>query len=124
MPRKPRRNATVGDWLSNQFWNTSLPWLLGLFFIGTGFYYVTNSTLDSHTKTLATLEIAIAAGKKDDEDAREKVRGEFLIDSRATAAGIAELNKQTAILATTMVGVQKELEKITARLDQSVPVRR
>ena len=122
MPRKPK--ATVGDWLSNQFWNTSLPWLLGLFFIGTGFYYITNSTLDSHSKTLASLELSLAANKKDDADARDKVRGEFLMDSRATASGIAELNKQTAILATTMVGVQKELEKITARLDQSVPVRR
>lgn len=120
----PRKRKTVGDWLSNQFWNTSLPWLLGLFFVGCGFYYTTTTTLESHTRTLTQLEQTINKNAKVEIEAREKVRTDFLADSKSTAQGISELNRQTAIMSTTLVGVEKALDKISSRLDAQPPTRR
>lgn len=110
----------MGKWLSNQLWNTSLPWLLGLFFIGTGFYYITTSTLQVHTQQLAQLQLELKETRDAARLARESTRSEFLTESKATAAGIAELNKLTAVMGNTLLGVQKELEKIGLRLDSAV----
>lgn len=120
----PRKHKTVGDWLVNQFWNTSLPWLLGLFFIGCGFYWTTTSTLENHTQTLRQLEQTINKNASLESEAREKVRTDFLADSKSTAQGIAELNRQTAVMSTTLVGVEKALDKISTRLDAPSPTRR
>lgn len=110
--RKQQERGTFGGWVSNQLWNTTLPWLLAIFFIGAGFYYVTNSTLATHSALLM---------KQDKE--REKMRETFLNDSRSTAAGISELNKQTAVMGTSLLMMQKELEKIANRLDTQPRVR-
>ena len=118
-----KKKPTVGDWLANQFFNTSLPWLLGLFFIGSGFYYVTTATLENHTRALSQLEMSVKQNAKSDAESREKVRSEFFAESKATAAGIAELNRQTAVMSSTLGGVEKALDKISARLD-SIPAKR
>jgi len=127
-----RNQPTIGGWFSNQLWNTSLPWLLGLFFIGAGFYYTTTLRLAELDKKAVELQVtlteqkqALVETKRSDASEREKTRDVFMADSKATALGIAELNKQTAVMATTLAGVQKELEKIGARLDAPlVPPRR
>lgn len=120
MPR--RKHSVVGGWFANQMWNTSLPWLLGLFFIGAGFYYITNATLANHSAMLIRLEKSASDNRKEDALERSKVREAFLVDSKATAAGIAELNKQTAVMGASMLMMQKEVEKIAQRLE--APVRR
>lgn len=121
----------MGAWFSNQIWNTSLIWLLGLFFIGAGFYFTTSNKLTELDKSLNDIQIsvkeqktALIDSKRVDNTEREKARDAFLADSKATAAGIAELNKQTAILGTNLMGVQKELEKIGQKLDTAPSIRR
>lgn len=118
-----RQRATVASWLRNQVWNTSLPWLLGLFFIGAGFYYVTNSTLAQHTADLKELKHLQTTATRENAAEREKVRDQFLQNSKETANGIAELNKTTAVMGATLVAVSKELERISTKLD-TVPPRK
>lgn len=115
--RRTSKPHGLGAWLQNQFWNTSLAWLIGLFLVGAGFYYETSSTQRQHTTALARLEAKAEETKKEDSADRAKVRDAFLADSKNTAAGIAELNKQTAVMSAVLVGVQRELEKIANKLD-------
>lgn len=127
--RKSRRGKSnvgrdLGRWFTNQVWNTSLLWLLGFFAAGVVFYAMTTSTLKTHSEDLATLKASFAENKKEEAGSRERVREAFLADSKATAAGIAELNKTTAVMGATLLGVQKELEKIGAKLDNPPVIRR
>ncbi len=122
MPR--RKQATVGSWFSNQLWNTSLPWLGIVAFGIVGFYFLTNAKLDAHDRALTEINTrmekqwtAVSDAKKSDAAEREKSRNEFLTESTAAAAGIAELNKQTAVMATTLMGVEKALDKIGQKLE-------
>lgn len=112
-----RKKATIGDWFAYQVYNTSLPWLLGFFVMGVGFYFVTTNTLEIHSKELVAIREELKASKNATAGSQERIREQFLVDSKATAQGIAELNKQTAVMATTLTMVQKELEKIGQRLD-------
>lgn len=116
MPRR-RQTNTVGAWFANQIWNTSLPWLLGFFVIGVGFYFTTTSKLEELQIALRDQKSSLIDTKRNDLTEREKVRDAFLADSKSTASGIAELNKQTAVMGATLLGVQKELEKISQRLE-------
>lgn len=113
----------IGAWIKNQLWNTSLPWLLGVAVGGILFYYDTTQTQKTHSSTLTRLEASIAEKTKEDTAAREKVREQFLADSKATAAGMAKLNEQTAVMTTVLSGLQRELEKIGQKLD-ATPARR
>lgn len=115
--RKRTAGHGVAGWLQNQIRNTSLVWLLGFFLAGAGFYYQTTGKLDQHSTSLAQLQVKAEETKKEDNADRAKVRDAFLADSKNTAAGIAELNKQTAVMSAVLVGVQRELEKIATKLD-------
>lgn len=122
---KRRRSSGhgVGPWLQNQLWNTSLIWLLCIFAVGAGFYYQTTGKLDQHSTALNELKAKAEETKKEDVAERAKVRDAFLADSKATAAGIAELNKQTAVMSASLGGLQRELEKIGNKLDAAPPAR-
>src|SRR5688572_12395085 len=122
MPKRRRRptasvsmHATVSDqpqpvasglaaWIRNQFWNTSLPVLLAAIVGGIVFYIDTTRTQQNHSATLSKLETTITEKTREDIAAREKVREQFLADSKATAAGMAKLNEQTAVMTTVLSG--------------------
>lgn len=112
-----KKSTGFGGWVVFQLFNTSLPWLLGMFGAGIGFYFITTQTLQQHTADLVELKQQQRVSRKEDEAARERVRAEFLTESKATAAGIARLNETTAVMSATLLSVQKELEKVTTRLD-------
>lgn len=116
-----RPSNSMSRWLKNQMWNTSLPWLLGCVVAGVVFYVDTSRTQDSHSKTLERLERAVSSTKTEESVERGKIRDEFMKNSKDLANGIAELNKQTAVTATILVGVQRELERIAQKLDASNP---
>jgi len=107
----------MGDWFANQMWNTSLPFLVTFFVIVMGFYYQTKSTLSVHGEKLTKLEQTIDDSKKENIADREKVRDAFLANSKDTAAGIAKLNETTAVMGATLLVVQKEIEKISQKLE-------
>lgn len=120
----PRRRATIGEWFANQLWNTSLPWLVGAMLFGIAFYYNTNNRLEQHESTAKRIEEKqdnlqkqLTESKKSETVERTKIRDEFLADSKSTATGIAELNKQTAVMGTILTSVKEELVKINSRLD-------
>lgn len=129
MPSR-RPKATIGEWFANQLWNTSLPWLVGVMLFGIAFYYNTNNRLEQHEATgkrieekQDNLQKQITETKKNEITERTKIRDEFLADSKSTATGIAELNKQTAVMGTILSSVKEELIKINSRLD-STPIKR
>ncbi len=112
-----RRKATAGSWFANQLWNTSLPWLAIVSFGITGFYFLTNAKLTEHDKMLMEFKTTLAETKKEDVAERSRARETFLIDSKATAMGIAELNKQTAITSTQLLAIKDELARIATKID-------
>lgn len=101
-----------------------LPWLAVVAFGITGFYFLTNTKLDLHDKELLAIhskldeqKAALVEAKKLDTAEREKSRDVFLADSKATAAGIAELNKQTAVTSVQLIAIKDELAKIGQKLE-------
>lgn len=122
--RKAR--SPVGEWLSNQLWNTSLVWIVGLAFAGYGFYLLTNAKLEQHTQDLTQLKTAISDQNKAleiktraDVVEREKIRNDFVADSKATASGISELNTKTAVMAAQLGTINDTLSKIGDKLDRA-----
>jgi hypothetical protein len=120
MPRAATKNTrqSVSGWLGYQLWNTSLPWLLGFFFVGTGFYYITNNTLALHSKALDDLQRTISVTVNENRAERDRMREQFLVESKATALGMAELNKTTAVMSSTMAEVQKSIDRLTRKLEE------
>lgn len=119
MPRAASKSrVSVGEWLGYQLWNTSLPWLIGLFFIGSGFYYITTNTLALHSKALEDLQKTVASTASEHRVERDRIREQFLVESKATALGMAELNKTTAVMSATMIEVQKSVDRLGKKLEE------
>jgi len=104
-------------WFQNQIANTSLVWLIAIFVAGVLFYSDTTSRLAAHSAAFAE----IALQRKDDAIDRERVRASFTAESKAVALGISDLNKQSAVMAAQLVSIQREVEKISNRLDGKKP---
>lgn len=119
MAKMARQRGSVGEWLGYQLWNTSLPWLIGLFFIGTGFYYITTSTLALHSKALDDLQRTITVNVAENRADRDRIREQFLAESKSTALGMAELNKTTAVMAATMVEVQRSIDRLSKKIEET-----
>lgn len=113
---KPHGHGLAG-WFHHQIYNTSLLWLIGVLMLGAGFYWQTTYKLDQHSGALHELKNKAEENKKEETQERNKVRDQFLQDSKATAAGIAELNKQTAVMNAALSGLVRELEKIGTKLE-------
>lgn len=94
---------------------------MGCFAAGVVFYTITTRTLEEHTKSIDTIKNNQAETKKENLLEREKIREAFLIESKATSSGIAELNKQTAVMATTLIGIEKALDRFGQKLDAVGP---
>lgn len=118
-----KRNP-VSNWFANQLYNTSLVWLLGLVVAGAIFYTTSLSKWEITDKRFDLIEAALKEQKtaliekaKGETVEREKIRSEFVSDSKATATGMAELNKQTAVIGTVLSQVKDELVKLNQRVD-------
>jgi septal ring factor EnvC (AmiA/AmiB activator) len=112
-----------GGWLRSQITVGNMINLGAIAFAFAGFYFTTNHSLDAHSKSIAHIERQLAEGAKKDEkrekqvsDDREKTRSEINMRAEKTADGIAELNKQTAVLSTKLVGIREELVKLGQQL--------
>lgn len=69
------------------------------------FYYTTNDKLALHEKEIAQEQVV-----------REKLRDEFLANSKLTAEGIAKLNTQAAVQGEQTAEIVKSLDKISGQL--------
>ena len=119
-PETPKRNVALA-WILNQLYNTSFLVLMGLFASGVIFWSVTTSTLSSHTTDLIDIKKTAAEERAANLAERTQLRTEFLIESKATAAGIADLKTQGAVVNTVLSGMEKRLERIADKLE-SVPL--
>lgn len=88
-----------------------------------GFYFNTSATLNAQGSAIATIERKISEGEKKDEkqqaaviQERTTLRSEMQARAEKTAEGIAELNKQTAVLSTQLTTINGELVKIGQQL--------
>jgi hypothetical protein len=100
----PRRKSS--NWFEYKITPATIITIVGWIVIGTAFYTTTNSTLASHEKALEKVGSALSHESTE----REKVRTEFLTNSSKTAEGIAELNKQIAVLST-LISARYQAEK-------------
>lgn len=107
----------LAAWFKNQLWNTSLPVLAAAIIGGIWFYFETKTSLSSQATAISELKTKATETQKEDAADRAKVREQFLADSKVQTAGIAELNKQTAVMSSVLTGIQRELEKIGQKLD-------
>jgi hypothetical protein len=98
-------------------WNTSLVWLIGLAGLGVTWYFNTSYTQTQHSESIGELRKAFNVRSEKDDSERQKIREQFLQDSKATSTGIAELNKQTAVMTTVLQNMNRSLEKFEQKLD-------
>lgn len=99
---------------------------VGTIIIGlTGFYFNTSNSIDAQAKTISKIEQKITEAEKKDEKQQQSViaervtlRSEMTQRAEKTAEGIAELNKQTAVLSTQLSVINSELVKIGDQLRQ------
>lgn len=90
-----------------------------------GFYFNTSSAIDAQARTISKIEQKIGEAEKKDEKQQQAVlqertslRTEMTQRAEKTAEGIAELNKQTAVLSTQLTTISAELVKIGEQLRQ------
>lgn len=88
-----------------------------------GFYFNTSASLTAQATAIATIERKISEAEKKDEkqqasviQERASLRTEMTSRAEKTAEGIAELNKQTAVLSTQLTTINGELVKIGQQL--------
>lgn len=92
-----------------------------------GFYFNTSLTLTAQAAAIATIERKLNESDKKDEKQQASVvqerltlRTEMQARAEKTAEGLAELNKQTAVLSTQLTTINGELVKIGQQLNQQV----
>lgn len=88
-----------------------------------GFYFNTSSALNVQAAAISTIERKITEAERKDEKQqaaviveRNSLRTEMTTRAEKTAEGIAELNKQTAVLSTQLTTINGELVKIGQQL--------
>lgn len=98
-------------WSKNVLLNIGI--LFSILTTSVGFYYNTTSKLNEHTKTLDKLEVA----SKVSDDAREKVRNDFITNAAKTADGIAVLNTKTEVQNVQLQNIAVSLDKMNRLLE-------
>lgn len=119
-----RRQSGVGGWFSEQIRNLSLPAVSCILVGGLVFYVTTDTRLKDHDSHFSKLDREFAEYQKNETSDREKIKSEFVTDSKTTANGIAELNKQTAVMSTILSSMKDEIVKLNNRYDQLPNTRR
>lgn len=119
------RTKLVSDdsWFKKQITIGNLVSVATMTFGFAGFYFNTSSTLAVQATAIATIERKINEAEKKDEkqqtavvQERVTLRNEMTQRAEKTAEGIAELNKQTAVLSTQLGTINAELVKIGQQL--------
>jgi hypothetical protein len=112
-----KKQVTIGNMLS----------IGTMLFVFAGFYFNTSATLSAQANAIATIERKINEAEKKDEKQqaavlqdRTTLRSEMTQRAEKTAEGIAELNKQTAVLSTQLTTINAELVKIGQQLAAQV----
>ena len=111
------------NWFKNQVTAGNLISIGTMAFGLAGFYFTTTSALSVQAQNIAKIEQKLTESDKKDEKQqtaviaeRTQLRSEMTQRSEKTAEGIAELNKQTAVLSTQLTGIREELVKVGQQL--------
>lgn len=118
-----RKKPESGSWLSRQVSIGNFISVGAVIFTGAGFYYGTSSTLAQQHNQIAAIEQKLKDNDKLNEKQQSAVvaeratlRQEMSSRAEKTAEGIAELNKQTAVLSTQLTSIKEELVKVGSQL--------
>lgn len=121
----PKRRPSDENWFKGQVTAGNLLSVATIAFGFAGFYFNTSSAIDAQAKTISKIEQKIMEAEKKDEkqqasgvQERITLRAEMQQRAEKTADGIAELNKQTAVLSTQLATISGELVKIGEQLRQ------
>lgn len=116
---KTRIKLVADSWFKKQITVGNLVSVATMSFGFAGFYFNTSATLAVQATAIATIERKINEAEKKDEkqqtavvQERVTLRNEMTQRAEKTAEGIAELNKQTAVLSTQLTTINGELIKL------------
>lgn len=111
------------NWFKSQITAGNLLSVATVAFGFAGFYYNTSSSIEAQAKEIASINRKLDASEKKDEKQQREVlterttlRTEMTTRAEKTAEGIAELNKQTAVLSTQLTTINGELIKLGQQL--------
>lgn len=122
--RKPASKVRVihvadNSWFKNQVTVGNLVSAGVMMFGFAGFYFNTSSAIDAQAKSITSIERRLNDRDKEYEkqqtavvQERTSLRAEMTTRAEKTAEGIAELNKQTAVLSTQLTTINGELIKL------------
>lgn len=131
-PRKPAKVVKVvqvadNNWFKGQITAGNLLSVATIAFGFAGFYFNTSSAIEVQAKAISGIERRITEAEKKDEKQqagviaeRASLRAEMTNRAEKTAEGIAELNKQNAILSTQLLAIRDELVRLSAQVS-SIP---
>lgn len=111
------------SWFKNQVTVGNLVSVATMVFGFAGFYFNTSSAIDAQAKSITGIERRLNDNDKNFEkqqvavvQERTSLRAEMTSRAEKTAEGIAELNKQTAVLSTQLTTINGELIKLGQQL--------
>lgn len=122
---KQVRVVQVADnnWFKSQITAGNLLSVATIAFGFAGFYYNTSGSIEAQAKEIASINRKLeVADKKDEKQQREvlsertTLRTEMTSRAEKTAEGLAELNKQTAVLSTQLIGIRDDLVRLAAQI--------
>lgn len=128
MPNRKTKQVKVvqvadNNWFKSQITAGNLLSVATIAFGFAGFYYNTASSIEAQAKEIASINRKLdATDKKDEKQQREvlsertSLRTEMTSRSEKTAEGLAELNKQTAVLSTQLIGIRDDLVRLAAQI--------
>ena len=94
-----------------------IPAVTGLI-IMIGNYYTTGDTINRHSKEIETLQSINQKDKKEENDAREKVRSEYLNYQQKTNEILSKLDTRLAVSETKQETANQTLNKIADTLSK------
>ncbi len=123
-PRKTMAQHVADDgWFKKQITVGNMVSVATMAFGFAGFYFNTSAALTAQATAISTIERKIVEAEKKDEkqqasgvQERTTLRSEMTSRAEKTAEGIAELNKQTAVLSNQLTTINGELVKIGQQL--------
>lgn len=125
-PVMPMPQMAEDNWFKKQITLGNLLSVATIAFGFAGFYFTTTSSLGAQSEKIAIIERKLAdADKRDEKQQREvlsersTLRSEMTARAEKTAEGIAELNKQTAVLSAQLNSIREELVKLGAQITAS-----
>lgn len=130
-PVMPTPRMADDNWFKKQITLGNLLSVATIAFGFAGFYFTTTAAISGQSDKIAVIERKIAEAEKRDERQqvavvaeRTTLRSEMTQRAEKTAEGIAELNKQTAVLSTQLNSIREELVKLGAQITASATNRR